>query len=236
MNEKKDIGQVIAIGGGGFGRNPNKPLIEEYIVNQSNNSKPNILFIPTASAEDKGYAVNFYKAFGQFDTSLSVLNFFQRTPQLDSLINKQDIIYVGGGKTKSMIAVWKEWKLDKLLEKAYFNGTILCGVSAGAICWFNKGITDSWASNLNIMDCLSLLPGTCCPHYDSEADRKPYVYNLMKSEKINECYAVEDGAAIHFQSGKLKKSIAFHKDARSYMVKNIYNDVIEEEIPSINIS
>ena len=78
MNDKNKTGQVIAIGGGGFGRNPNKPVIEEYIVNQSSNSKPNILFIPTASAEDKAYTVNFYKAFGQFDTSLSVLNFFQR--------------------------------------------------------------------------------------------------------------------------------------------------------------
>jgi len=235
MNEKKDIGQIIAIGGGGFGRNPNKPLIEEYIVNQCNVTKPNILFIPTASAEDKNYTVNFYKAFGQFNTSLSVLNFFQRTPRLESLINKQNIIYVGGGNTKSMIAVWKEWKLDKLLEKAYNNGTILCGVSAGAICWFDKGITDSWASNLNIMDCLSLLPGTCCPHYDSEANRKPTVHNLIKNKKINECYAVEDGAAIHFKEGKVKNSVGFYKDAHSYIVKDVSGNIVEEEIPSINI-
>ena len=235
MNKKKDIGQIIAIGGGGFGRNPNKPLIEEYIINQSNASKPNILFIPTASAEDKAYTVNFYKAFGQFNTSLSVLNFFQRTPRLDSLINKQNIIYVGGGNTKSMIAVWKEWKLDKLLEKAYNNGAVLCGVSAGAICWFDKGITDSWASNLNIMDCLSLVPGTCCPHYDSEAARRPTVHSLIKSKKINECYAVEDGAAVHFKEGKLKHSVGFYKDAHSYIVKDVSGDIIEEEIPSTDI-
>tara|TARA_Y100001970_G_scaffold275558_1_gene376956 strand:- start:66 stop:764 length:699 start_codon:yes stop_codon:yes gene_type:complete len=229
-------GQIIAIGGGGFGRNPNKPLIEEYIVNQSNTSKPNILFIPTASAEDKGYTVNFYKAFGQFNTSLSLLNFFQRTPRLDSLINKQDIIYVGGGNTKSMIAVWKEWKLDKLLHKAYDRGAILCGVSAGSICWFDKGITDSWASNLNIMDCLSILPGTCCPHYDSEADRRPIVHKLIKENTISDCYASEDGAAIHFDNGKVKTGISFYKDSNSYLIKKEKNTIVENKIDSIDIS
>ena len=232
---KTTTGQIIAIGGGGFGRNPNKPLIEEYIVKQSDNSKPNILFIPTASAENKDYTVNFYKAFGQFNVSLSVLNFFQRTPRLDSLINKQDIIYVGGGNTKSMIAVWKEWKLDKLLLKAYSKGVVLCGVSAGAICWFEKGITDSWASNLNIMDCLSLLPGTCCPHYDSEPDRRPLVHKLIENGKMSDCYAVEDGSAIHFADGILKNSISFYKDSRSFLVKKIENKIVEEEITSINI-
>jgi len=236
MNDKKEIRQIIAIGGGGFGRNPNKPTIEEYIVNQSNATKPNILFIPTASAEDKAYTVNFYKSFGQLNTSLSVLNFFQRTPRLDSLINKQDIIYVGGGNTKSMIAVWKEWKLDKLLEKAYLNGTILCGVSAGAICWFNRGITDSWASNLNIMDCLSFVPGTCCPHYNSEADRRPIVHNLIKNKKMNDCYAVEDGSAVHFKDEKLNSAVGFYKNAHSYIVKNTSKGIVEEKIPSIDIS
>ena len=234
MDNKK--GQIIAIGGGGFGRNPSKPLIEEYIVKQSNASKPNILFIPTASAEDKAYTVNFYKAFGQFDTSLSVLNFFQRTPRLDSLINKQNIIYVGGGNTKSMIAVWKEWKLDKLLQKAYDRGAVLCGVSAGSICWFEKGITDSWASNLNIMDCLSILPGTCCPHYDSEASRRPTVHSLIENNTISECYASEDGAATHFENGQLKTSVSFYKGSKSYLIKKVNNVVTEEEIPSLDIS
>ena len=234
--QNNTTGQIIAIGGGGFGRNPNEPLIEEYIIKQSNTLKPNVLFIPTASAEDKAYTVNFYKAFGQFNTSLSVLNFFQRTSRLDSLINKQNIIYVGGGNTKSMIAVWKEWKLDKLLHKAYSRGAVLCGVSAGAICWFEKGITDSWASNLNVMDCLSLLPGTCCPHYDSEADRRPTVHQLIKNGKMDDCYAMEDGAAIHFENGILKNSISFHENSHSFLVKKINGKIVEKEIASIDIS
>ena len=149
-----NVGKIIAIGGGGFGRNPNQPIIEKYIVEQSSVKKPKICFIPTASAEDKAYTVNFYTAFNKLSCAPTHINFFQRTPSLRSIINKQDIIYIGGGNTKSMLAVWREWKLDQLLLKAYNRGAILCGVSAGAICWFEKGVTDSWASNLTIMDCI----------------------------------------------------------------------------------
>ena len=99
MNIKQ---QIIAIGGGGFGRNPNSPVIEKYILNQSKNPKPNSCFIPTASAEDKSYLVNYYTAFSKLDCSPTHINLFQRTPRLDSIINKQDIIYIGGGNTKSM--------------------------------------------------------------------------------------------------------------------------------------
>ena len=113
-----DLGEIIAIGGGGFGRNPKQPIIEKYFVDQSLAEKPNVCFIPTASAEDKSYTVNFYTAFSKLSCIPMHINFFQRTPRLDSIINKQDIIYVGGGNTKSMLAVWREWKLDKLLIKA----------------------------------------------------------------------------------------------------------------------
>ena len=172
--------QIIAIGGGGFGRNPNHRLIENYILKQSDKETPNILFIPTASAEDKSYIVNFYACFSKLNCRPRHLNLFERTPRLEGLFNKADIIYVGGGNTKSMLAVWREWKIDKLLLKAYKQGTILSGVSAGAICWFDKGVTDSWASNLNLLDCLGFLEGNCCPHYNSEKDRRPSVQNFIE--------------------------------------------------------
>ena len=198
-----DVGQIIAIGGGGFGRNPNQNLIEKYILNQSKSDKPNICFIPTASAEDESYIVNYYTLFSKLPCNPVHINLFKRTPRLDSIINKQDIIYIGGGNTKSMLAVWKEWKLDKLLKKAYLKGKIFAGVSAGSICWFEKGITDSWASNLNLIECLGIIPGNSCPHYDSEKDRRPSLHDLIHKNKINNCYASEDGSALHFKKGKL---------------------------------
>jgi aminopeptidase N len=230
-----NLGQIIAIGGGGFGRSIYNTKIDKYIIDQSPKENPNICFIPTASAEDKAYTVNFYAVYSKLNCNPSHINFFQRTPRIDSIINKQDIIFVGGGNTKSMLAVWKEWKLDKLLLKAYNRGAILCGVSAGAICWFKEGVTDSWASNLNIIDCLDFIPGCCCPHYDGEKNRKPSVEKFLIDEKIDSCIAIDDEAAIHYKNGKFYKSINFGKNKNSYIVKKIKENIVEEKLDKINL-
>ncbi|MBT4370363.1 MAG: type 1 glutamine amidotransferase-like domain-containing protein [Candidatus Marinimicrobia bacterium] len=225
MSEK---GHIIAIGGGGFGRNPNHRKIEKYILELTGKEKPNVVFFPTASAENQAYIIQFYKCFTKMSCEPSHVTFFQRTPRLDNIINKADVIYVGGGNTKSMLAVWQEWKLDKLLLKAYNNGKILCGVSAGAICWFEQGITDSWASNLNVMDCLGFLPEMACPHYQEEKDRKPDVHKMLKQGKCGPGWAIDGGAAIHFKNGKYYKSIQFYSDSYVHYV-SIKNGVVNED-------
>ncbi len=225
MSEK---GHIIAIGGGGFGRNPNHRKIEKYILELTGKEKPNVVFFPTASAENQDYIIKFYKCFTKMNCEPSHVTFFQRTPRLDSIINKADVIYVGGGNTKSMLAVWQEWKLDKLLLKAYNNGKILCGVSAGAICWFEQGITDSWASNLNVMDCLGFLPEMACPHYQEEKDRRPDVHKMLKQGKCGSGWAIDGGAAIHFKNGKYYKSIQFYSDSYVHYV-SIKNGVVKED-------
>jgi aminopeptidase N len=225
MSEK---GQIIAIGGGGFGRNPNHRKIEKYILELTGKEKPNVVFFPTANAENQAYIIQFYKCFTKMSCEPSHVTFFQRTPRLDSIINKADVIYVGGGNTKSMLAVWQEWKLDKLLLKAYNNGKILCGVSAGAICWFEQGITDSWASNLNVMDCLGFLPEMACPHYQEEKDRRPDVHKMLKQGKCGPGWAIDGGAAIHFKNGKYYKSIQFYSDSYVHYV-SIKNGVVNED-------
>jgi aminopeptidase N len=225
MSEK---GHIIAIGGGGFGRNPNHRKIEKYILELTGKEKPNVVFFPTASAENQAYIIQFYKCFTKMSCEPSHVTFFQRTPRLDSIINKADVIYVGGGNTKSMLAVWQEWKLDKLFLKAYNNGKILCGVSAGAICWFEQGITDSWASNLNVMDCLGFLPEMACPHYQEEKDRRPDVHKMLKQGKCGPGWAIDGGAAIHFNNGKYYKSIQFYSDSYVHYV-SIKNGVVNED-------
>ena len=225
MSEK---GHIIAIGGGGFGRNPNHRKIEKYILELTGKENPNVVFFPTASAENQAYIIQFYKCFTKMSCEPSHVTFFQRTPRLDSIVNKADVIYVGGGNTKSMLAVWQEWKLDKLLLKAYNNGKILCGVSAGAICWFEQGITDSWASNLNVMDCLGFLPEMACPHYQEEKDRRPDVHKMLKQGKCGPGWAIDGGAAIHFKNGKYYKSIQFYSDSYVHYV-SIKNGVVNED-------
>jgi len=227
--------QIIAIGGGGFGRNPGEGIIENYILNQSNVKKPNICFVPTATGDNEAYKNNYYATFTKLNCNPVHLDFFKRTPNLENLINEQDIIFVGGGNTKSMLAVWKDWGLNSILHEAYKNGVVMSGVSAGAICWFEKGITDSWSEDLKVMDCLGFVKGACCPHYDEEPQRRPSLKKFLSQKILESCYAVDGGCALHIQDEKKYGSIAFSKNKKSFHVEFKNDKVVENSFPVINI-
>ena len=227
--------QIIAIGGGGFGRTPGEGLIEKYILDQSEKDVPNICFIPTATGDNEAYKVNYYSTFSKLDCSPSHLDFFKRTPDLKELILKQDVIFVGGGNTKSMLAVWKDWGLDLLLKEAYEKGVIMSGVSAGAICWFDQGITDSWAEDLKVMDCLGFIEGACCPHYDEEPQRKPSLNKFITEKVFKSCYAVDGGCALHIEDEKEFKSVVFSENKNSFLVEMKDNKVAEKPYSTIDI-
>ena len=227
--------QIIAIGGGGFGRNPGNGRIEQYILDQSDKDAPNICFIPTATGDSEAYKVSYYATMTKLNCNPTHLDFFKRTPDLEKLIQKQDVIFVGGGNTKSMLAVWRDWGLDKILKKAYESGTIMSGVSAGAICWFEKGITDSWSSSLKILDCLSFTKGNCCPHYDEEPERKPTLSNFILNDEINDCYAIDGGCALHLKNDQIYKSIAFNDDKNSFLVEKENGKIKETVLSKINL-
>ena len=227
--------QIIAIGGGGFGRTPGEGLIEKYILDQSEKDVPNICFIPTATGDNEAYKVNYYSTFSKLDCSPSHLDFFKRTPDLKEFILKQDIIFVGGGNTKSMLAVWKDWGLDLVLKEAYEKGVIMSGVSAGAICWFDQGITDSWAEDLKVMDCLGFIEGACCPHYDEEPQRKPSLNKFITEKVLKSCYAVDGGCALHIEDEKEFKSVVFSENKNSFLVEMKDNKVAEKPYSTIDI-
>ena len=109
----------------------------------------------------------------------------------------------------------------------------MSGVSAGAICWFQNGITDSWASNLKMMPCLNFIKGTCCPHYDEEPERKPAVKNFLLRNKIKNVYAVDGGAALHIKDEKIFKSIIFKKNKSSYLVDVKKKNINEKSFKKI---
>ena len=225
--------QIIAIGGGGFGREIKDLKIEKYIVNQSANKSPSICFIPTATGDDTTYIENFYKTFDSLGCKTSHLDFFKRTIKIKEHIDNQDIIFVGGGNTKSMLAVWKDWGLDNILKNAYENGTIMSGVSAGAICWFEKGITDSWKDHQSILPCLSFVKGVCCPHYDEEPERIPYVKEILQEKKINKCIAIEGFCALHLINDEPRYSINFGKENKCYEVTHKNSKIIHNQIKGI---
>jgi dipeptidase E len=220
--------QIIAIGGGGFGRSPGEGVIEKYILDQSDKEKPNICFIPTATGDNEAYKVNYYSTFSKLNCSPVHLDFFKRTPDLEELIKQQDIIFVGGGNTKSMLAVWKDWGLDLILKDAYERGVIMCGVSAGAICWFEEGVTDSWSEELKVMDCLGFVKGACCPHYDEEPQRRPSLSKFLTEGVMQSCYAVDGGCALHIENEQEYKAVVFTKDKNAYCV-DLENDEVNEE-------
>ena len=221
--------QVIAIGGGGFGRTQASNLIEQYILDQvSTKSSPNICFIPTATGDLDPYVVNFYSVFSKLDCKPSHISFFKRTIDLEEHIAKQDIIFVGGGNTKSMLAVWRDWNLDKILKIAYEKGTVMSGVSAGAICWFDKGLTDSWAGELKIMPCMNFVGGNCAPHYDEEPERRPTTKKFLEENIIDSMYGIEGGAALHFIDEVPKYTVRFFKNKNAYSVTLQESRVVED--------
>ena len=218
----------MAIGGGGFGRSLGNLQIEKYILSLTSNTNPKVCFIPTASGDNDLYKLNFYRAFTQLGCITSHLDFFARTDNLEKIIFEQDIIYVGGGNTKSMLAVWKEWNLDIILKKAYERGIIMSGVSAGAICWFDQGITDSYADNLRILDCLGIVDGIACPHFDEESEREPFVTNLIKREVIDSCICIEGNCAVHILNEKEIKSVNFGLNKNSYLLSMKNNKLLKK--------
>ena len=226
---------IVAIGGGGFGRTVKDLRIEEYILSLSKKEKPNICFIPTATGDNDSYKVNYYDVFTKFNCNPTHIDFFKRTIDLSSHIPKQDIIFVGGGNTKSMIAVWKDWGLDELLRNAYESGTVMSGVSAGAICGFEKGITDSWAYDLAVMDCLGFVTGVCCPHYDEEPARRPFVKKALTENLIDHCLGVEGNCALHFKDDIPFRAINFGNNKNAYITSLKDGKVSEYAFESIDI-
>ena len=221
---------IVAIGGGGFGRSLGSLEIEKYIISLISKKRPKICFIPTASGDNTLYKLNFYRAFSKLDCITSHIDFFSRTENLEEKVLTQDIIYVGGGNTKSMLAVWKEWNLNHILRDAYEKGIVMSGVSAGAICWFEKGITDSFAEKLNIIDCLGLVEGISCPHFDEEKEREPYVNYVIQREIIKSCICIEGNCALHIKNDFEYSSIDFGNGKKCFRVTMDNNNLIKEII------
>ena len=221
---------IVAIGGGGFGRSLGSLEIEKYIISLTSKKRPKICFIPTASGDSSLYKLNFYRAFSKLDCITSHIDFFSRTENLEEKVLTQDIIYVGGGNTKSMLAVWKEWNLDIILKNAYKKGIVMSGVSAGAICWFDKGITDSFAKELTIMNCLGIVDGIACPHFDEEKEREPYVNDVISREIIESCICIEGNCALHIKNDSEYISVDFGNGKNCFRISRQKNNLRKEII------
>lgn len=220
--------QIIAIGGAAFAGPLQEPFFEKYILEQTGTKTPRIAFVGTATGDTPRYIANFYATFSRLDCHPSHLPLFERTPDLRKTLLSQDAIFIGGGNTKSMLAVWREWGIDVILREAWEKGIVLCGVSAGAICWFEQGVTDSWDDDLYALPCLGFLKGSCCPHYSGEPDRRPAYHQLITSGTIAPGIAIDDGAAAHFIGNDLHRVVTPKSDAGAVRVSMREGSVKEE--------
>lgn len=210
--------QIIAMGGGGFSMEPENLALDRYILAQVEKPRPKMCFIPTASAESENYILRFYKASAELDCIPSSLSLFWPPKDLREFVFEKDILYVGGGNTRNLVALWREWGLDRIIFDAYEAGILLAGISAGANCWFEECSTDSSGHGLGMLPALGFLPGSFSPHYDGEPERRPWLHKTLLSGGILPCLAADDGAAVHFLNGEIKQAVCSRPEAKAYHV------------------
>jgi len=222
--------EIIALGGGGFSMDENLAL-DRYILDQSRSSTPRVCFLPQASGEPAAYVVRFMAAMAELGATPTHLSLFRPpTADLASYLEEMDVIYVGGGNTRSMLALWREWQLDGILRDVAGHGTVLAGLSAGAVCWFSQMVTDSVPGKLSVLDGLAYLEGSACPHYDSEPRRRPTFLKWVANGRIGAGYGIGDNAALHFVDGILHQAVGTTDNAVAVRVTEKDGEAVEEPL------
>jgi peptidase E len=219
---------IVAIGGAGL----SERLLRRFVLDLTGKPHPRILYIPTANGDAPDGIVMFYEASSADGCQPSHLPLFMRQHEdLAPVILEQDVICVGGGNTANMLAIWRVQGVDKLLRQAWDNGAVLCGSSAGSICWFEAGITDSFGLQLaELHDGLGFLPGSNCPHYDSEALRRP-VYTQAVARGFMPGLAAEDAVALHFVDRELAEAVSARPNGRAFRVEARDGQAVETPLP-----
>jgi peptidase E len=208
--------KIFVMGGGGFLTKPKNLLLDRYILSLADAPRPKICFLGTASGDSDRYIKNFYAAYRTLKCTPKHLSLFKpQTRDLKSFIVDQDSIHVGGGNTRNLLCLWREWGLDRILEGAYKKGLVLSGISAGMICWFEEGTTDSYGG-MDPLKCLGFLKGSASPHFDGEPDRRPKFVEFIKSRRMKGGLALDDGVGALFVNEKLAECVSSRKKAGAY--------------------
>jgi dipeptidase E len=203
--------RIIALGGGGFSDDPldeHGRGLDQCVLDATNTASPRLCFIGTASGDAESYTLKFYRAFeGRARLEELDLTLRPRHPRLREFVLGMDAVYVGGGSTLNMLAVWRAHGLDDVLREAYERGVVLSGISAGMICWFEQAATDSFSDGLRPIDGLGLLAGSACAHFGDLTRREQYL-RLVADGLIAAGYGADDGVALDFEDGVLREAIS----------------------------
>ena len=210
---------IVALGGGGFGGARGDRVLDDFVLGLAGGERPAVCFVPTASGDADTYVVRFHAAFPPGRARATHLPLFARDGRdlRDHLLG-QDVIYVGGGNTVNMLAIWRAHGVDAALREAWEAGVVMAGMSAGALCWFKGGITDSYGAVDGLPDGLGLLPGSMCPHFDSEPGRRPAYLRLVAEGALPAGIAADDDCALHFRDAALAEAVSARDGAGAYRI------------------
>jgi dipeptidase E len=231
------MGQIVAMGGGGFLMDD--PVLDRFVLGLTDARRPRICFLPTASGDHPNSGAAFREAFPDASFDTSVLWLFDRdVADITAFLGDQDVVYVGGGNTVSMLAVWRAHGVDLALRAASAAGVVLAGMSAGANCWFEASTTDSFLLGHAdpLPDGLGLIAGSFTPHYDGEPARRPAVHRLVGSGALPDGHACDDFAAVHAVDGAVRAAVASRAGARAFRVERDGEGVSEVALEMLSLS
>ena len=226
----------MAMGGGGFSMDDGS--LDRYVLGLVDATRPKVCFLPTATAAVPIYLRRFLDAFPARSFEPTYLDLFERTvADVVSFLGEQDVIYVGGGNTANLLALWRLHGVDVALRRAWEAGVVCTGISAGANCWFEASTTDSFLLGHAdpLLDGLGLLDGSFCPHYHGEPERRPRFHEYVADGRLPEGLACDDLAAVHLVGTDLHEAVASADGAGAFRVSRADGVAVEEALPVVRI-
>jgi peptidase E len=211
---------------------PGNPLLDEYVLSLVRRKKPRVCFFPSASGDADHYVVRFYRHFSSAICDPSHVSLFRRDCGTDDVrghLLAQDLVYLGGGSLVCLMGVLRAHNLDVALREAWEAGVVLCGLSAGSLCWFSEAMT-GYHGNSRPVEGLGLIPGSNSVHYDKEPHRRP-AYHAAVAGGMPGGYAAEDGAALHFVGESLARVVSSRPHSRAFRVDAVDGEVVERSLP-----
>ena len=219
----------ILIAGGGFGTK-----FHRYMASLTGKERPKLCYLPTASADRESGIIRWYENCAPLNVipsvQVSFINSNRMKQTFEEVLLSVDGIVVSGGNTLNQQVIWKAHGIDKILRKAWDHGIVLGGASAGSLCWFEEGTTDSRPQELTKVECLGFLKGSHSPHYDAEDNRRPTYHKMIKSGELKPGYACDNNAGIYFSDNDVKRVVHTREDAKVYHVSLQEGEIVEKEL------
>ena len=223
--------KIIAIGGCGFTHQLDQSL-DQFVIDKLKRTNSKIGFLATASKDDEKKISLFYKRFENTEFELSHFNLTSNISGFSEWIMNKDLVYIGGGNTVFMLEIWRKNKLEHIFKDAYEKGTILSGISAGAVCWFDWILSDSVGPGFKPLRGFNLISGSCTPH-SSNIERINQFESDIKNNKLPQGIAIDDGVAVVFVDGKPSEVYSSRKNHTAYFLDKNKKVNLEEYIKNI---